>query len=59
MKSILLALIMNPTSLLLAICLVLAVGVTLRLIGPVSTQTHRVELHDLEIHIGKAPVHRN
>jgi len=52
MKDLLKLLFSKPVSLLLLIVLVLSAGVALHLAGPISIQTHRVELPDVEIHIG-------
>jgi hypothetical protein len=32
----------------------LSVGIAFRLAGPISIRTHRVELPDVEVHIGEA-----
>jgi len=55
MKSNLKSLLSKPTSLLLLVILVLSVGFALHMAGPISIQTHRVELPDIEIHIGNTP----
>jgi len=52
MKNMLASLLLKPVSLLLLIALVLSLGFALHLAGPISIQTHRVELPDVEIHIG-------
>ena len=52
MKNMLTSLLLKPVSLLLLIALVLSLGFALHLAGPISIQTHRVELPDVEVHIG-------
>jgi hypothetical protein len=52
MKHLLKLLYSKPLSLLLLIVLVLSAGIALHLAGPIFIQTHRVELLDVEIHIG-------
>ena len=54
MKDLLKILLFKPISLVLLIALFLSVGIALRLAGPISIRTHRVELPDVEIHIGEA-----
>jgi hypothetical protein len=46
----------RPLSLLLFIVLVLAVGLALRMAGPISIQTHPVEVPGIDIHIGTPSV---
>jgi hypothetical protein len=46
------ALAARPLSLLLFIVLVLSLGVALHMVGPISIQTHPVEVPGIDIHIG-------
>jgi len=52
MKDLFKLLFLKPMSLLLLIAFVLSAGIAVRLAGPISIQTHRVEFPDLEIRIG-------
>lgn len=52
MKDLFKLLFLKPISFLLLIAFVLSAGIAVRLAGPISIQTHRVELPDLEIRIG-------
>lgn len=55
------ALAARPLSLLLFIVLVLSLGITLHMAGPISIQTHPIEVPGIDIHIGttSAPAEAN